>query len=212
VLANDRRRVPAVAIIAIVAMVARRGRWRGSRVAVITHHRGGGYAAAGYFVTHLNTHGWQSVGSFYKKVSRDSSADDVAQAFAEVFPTSMDQAWSDARGAPGAASCQRDWECMTTAMAVGNVATLDCDGDLHRSVDVASPGGVARSSAHSIRASKNQHSVMPHVHWSSSDFALRGSSASIRKPCRYGSPTQILHGEPGVRIQVISGDPAARPE
>jgi hypothetical protein len=30
---------------------------------------------------------------------------------------------------------------MTTAMAVGDVATLDCDGDLHRSVDVAAPGG-----------------------------------------------------------------------
>jgi len=65
---------------------------------------------------------------------------DVSRAFAEVFPTSIDQAWSDALGAPGAAPCQRDWQCMATAMAIGDVATPDCDGELYRAVDVAAPG------------------------------------------------------------------------
>jgi hypothetical protein len=105
-----------------------------------------GYVVAGVFVTHLaNTYGWNSVGAFYKKVSGSSSAADVAGAFAQVFPTSMDQAWSEALGTLGAPSCQMDWKFMATPMAVGDVATLDCDGEMHPGVDVSAPGGVVLS-------------------------------------------------------------------
>jgi hypothetical protein len=105
-----------------------------------------GYEAAGYFVTYLaKTYGWDSVGALYRKVSWNTSADDVASAFAQVFPTTMDQAWSTALSAPGAAPCQRDWICMATAMAVGDVATPDCDGEMHRTVEVGTTGGVVLS-------------------------------------------------------------------
>src|SRR5262249_13041928 len=101
-----------------------------------------GYGAAGFFVTYLaNTYGWDSVGAFYKKVSGSSSDADVANAFLQVYPKTMEQAWSTALSTPDAAPCQTDWKCMATAMAVGDVATPDCDGEMHRSVDVSAPNG-----------------------------------------------------------------------
>lgn len=105
-----------------------------------------GYRAAGFFVTHLaNLYGWQGVGAFYKKVPGGASADDVARAFESVFPTTIDQAWSDALGTPGAPLCQMDWKCMATPMAVGDVATPDCDGEMHRSLDFVGADGVVLS-------------------------------------------------------------------
>jgi hypothetical protein len=105
-----------------------------------------GYGAAGFFVTALaNQYGWPRVGELYKKVPRHASADTVAQAFAALFPTSIDEAWSAALTKPGAAPCQKDWRCLATAMAPGDVATPDCDGEMHRRVDVVAPGGVVLS-------------------------------------------------------------------
>jgi hypothetical protein len=105
-----------------------------------------GYGAAGFFITHLaGRYGWQSVGRLYKSVPRGASAADVARAFAAVFPVSIDEAWAEAQGSVGAAPCQRDWQCMATAMAVGDVARPDCDGEMHRRVEVGAPGGVVLS-------------------------------------------------------------------
>ncbi len=105
-----------------------------------------GYGAAGFFVTYLaETYGWQSVEALHRKVSRGSSADDLQKAFAEVFPTSIDDAWATAQSAAGAPPCERDWQCVATAMSVGETAIPDCDGEMHRSVDVNAQGGVVLS-------------------------------------------------------------------
>ena len=100
-----------------------------------------GYGAAGFLVTYLaERYGWASVAALHRKVPRGASADEFVRAFAEVFPTSIDQAWADALGTAGASPCQRDWRCITAPMAVGDVAAPDCDGEIHRSVDVGAPG------------------------------------------------------------------------
>lgn len=101
-----------------------------------------GYAAAGFFVTYLaEHHGWPSIEVLHRKVSRGAAAADVERAFASVYPMSIDQAWADALGTAGAAPCQRDWQCLATSMAVGEVAAPECDGEMHRSVDVGAQGG-----------------------------------------------------------------------
>ena len=61
--------------------------------------------------------------------------------FAEVYPLSMDQAWSEALGTPGAAPCQKDWQCVTTTMNIGEDASPGCDGEMHRSVSVTDSAG-----------------------------------------------------------------------
>jgi hypothetical protein len=99
-----------------------------------------GYVAAGFFVTHLaQRYGWQRVGELYRRVPPGVTAADFERQFARVFPTSVDQAWTEALDTPDAAACQKDWQCMGTPLAVGETAALDCDGEMHRTID--SEGG-----------------------------------------------------------------------
>jgi hypothetical protein len=105
-----------------------------------------GYAAAGFFVTHLAEHfGWDSVRALHRRISSGASAGDVERAFREVYSISIDQAWSDALDTAGAPPCQRDWRCLATSMAVGEVASPECDGEMHRSIEVGASGGVVLS-------------------------------------------------------------------
>jgi hypothetical protein len=105
-----------------------------------------GYHAAGYFVTHLaERYGWASVGSLHRRVPFDVSAADFEQAFSEVYPIAIDQAWSEALDTPGAHPCFKGWLCGATPMTVGEDAPPACDGQMHRSVTVTDQAGVGLS-------------------------------------------------------------------
>lgn len=105
-----------------------------------------GYAAAGFFVTYLaERYGWPSVRALHQRVPDGASAFYFAAAFAQSFPISIDDAWAAAMGAVGGRPCQKDWNCLATPMSIGDVATPDCDGQMHRSVDLAAPGGLVLS-------------------------------------------------------------------
>jgi len=96
-----------------------------------------GYAAAGFLVAHLaRQYGWERVGDLHRKVPQGTSQVDLERAFAQVFPISMDQAWFEALDTPGAPACDPTWTCRATPLDVGKHVQLDCDGRLHRSVDV----------------------------------------------------------------------------
>lgn len=142
-----------------------------------------GYGAAGFFITYLaEQYGWQSVERLHRKVPRNSGVDDLEQAFAEVYPMSIDQVWADALGTAGASPCQKDWQCLSTSMAVGEIAIPDCDGEMHRNVDVDKQGGVVLSvegddtqlmllpcgvSAPTSYTLKGGHAGRPATHWAS---------------------------------------------
>jgi hypothetical protein len=97
-----------------------------------------GYAAAGFLVTHLaQTYGWEQIGRLHRRVPPAASQADLERAFAEVFPISMDQAWSEALDSPGAPACDRAWICLATPLALGVSTPPACDGRLHSSVTVA---------------------------------------------------------------------------
>jgi hypothetical protein len=101
-----------------------------------------GYGAAGFWVTSLaRRFGWSKVAELHRRIPAGISAADFEIAFATVFPTSMDESWSTAL-AVGSAPCQDDWRCVATPTSVGEDATPDCDGEMHRSVVVTDQGGV----------------------------------------------------------------------
>ncbi|MES1208914.1 MAG: hypothetical protein ABUS79_23500, partial [Pseudomonadota bacterium] len=96
-----------------------------------------GYAAAGFVITHLaQRYGWQAVGRLHQRVPPGTSRADLERAFAEVFPISMDQAWSDALDTPGGPACDRTWLCRATPLALGEPIQPACDGRLYASVTV----------------------------------------------------------------------------
>ena len=102
-----------------------------------------GYAAAGVFVTYLaERYGWSSIAELHHRIPPGISAADFEQEFAQVYPLSMDQAWAQALGTPGAAACQKDWQCVTSPIHVGEDASPDCDGEMHRSVSVSDSAGL----------------------------------------------------------------------
>lgn len=104
---------------------------------------GNRYLAAGFFVTHLvNKYGWESVEVFYRNVPSGASVARVEAEFADVFSTSIDQEWDEVMNLPQAPSCNWDWACMATELAPGEAASPDCDGEMHRRIDVAPDGGV----------------------------------------------------------------------
>jgi hypothetical protein len=103
-----------------------------------------GYLAAGFWITYLAQHyGWDSVRRLHQRAMPGIAAEDFERAFAAVYPLSMDDAWSAALDTPGALPCQDDWRCMTTPLAVGDRATSECDGEMHRSITVTDQPGIA---------------------------------------------------------------------
>jgi hypothetical protein len=103
-----------------------------------------GYTAAGFFVMHLvERYGWRNVAELHQRVPPGISASDFEREFARVFATSMDQAWASALDMPQAASCQKDWQCNTIPLLAGETATLDCDGEMHRSIPVKDGEAIA---------------------------------------------------------------------
>jgi len=105
-----------------------------------------GYGAAGFFITYLAEHyGWPSVRALHRKVPDGASAFYFAAAFAQSFPLSIDEAWSATLGTVGAPPCEKDWQCIATPIAIGESSTPDCDGLMHRSVDVSTVGGIVLS-------------------------------------------------------------------
>jgi len=97
-----------------------------------------GYSAAGFWITYLaRQYGWQKVEELHRRVLPGTSADDLAIEFARVFPISMDQAWSEALSG-NSPPCDSGWACSaTTSMSAGDVARPDCDGELHRSIEIS---------------------------------------------------------------------------
>jgi hypothetical protein len=107
-----------------------------------------GYLAAGFFVTYLvEKFGWPALAALHRGVPPGTSAADFEVQFAQVYPMSMDQAWSDALHATNAAPCFKDWDCSASPLSVGETVPVDCDGAYHRSVTVGEAGGVVLSFA-----------------------------------------------------------------
>ncbi len=104
------------------------------------------YSAAGYWVTYLEgRYGWQRVAELWRRAPPALAPADFERAFAEVFPTSMDQAWFDALHAPDAAPCQLSEMCRGPAMVPGEPAAVECDGKFPRTLVVTDQPGVVLS-------------------------------------------------------------------
>ena len=104
-----------------------------------------GYSAAGYFVTSLvQSYGWPSLAELHRRVPRGVNAADFVRIFGEVYPISVDQAWSAALSS-GSQPCLKDWLCDATPIAIGEDAPVACDGRVHRSVTVTDQAGVGLS-------------------------------------------------------------------
>jgi hypothetical protein len=109
-----------------------------------------GYAAAGYWITYLaRQYGWQKVGELHRRALPGISADDFAIEFARTFPISMDQAWTEALNGDSP-PCDNRWRCRTTDLVPGEVAQPDCDGELHRSIEISGESGVVLTHRRSI--------------------------------------------------------------
>jgi hypothetical protein len=105
-----------------------------------------GYLKAGFWMTYLvERFGWSRVAELHARIPPGTSSSDFEVQFAQVYPLSMDQAWSEALAAPSAPSCFRAWDCMSTPLAVGEDVPPDCDGAMHRSVAIGSEGGIVLS-------------------------------------------------------------------
>lgn len=103
-----------------------------------------GYSAAGFFVTHLaERYGWAKVAELHRRVPPGISVPDFERQFARVFPQSLDEAWAEALDTPDAPLCQMDWTCTATALTEGEPATPDCDGEMHRCINLAERAAVA---------------------------------------------------------------------
>jgi hypothetical protein len=101
-----------------------------------------GYYEAGIFVTYLAAHyGWSSVAQLHSRVPPGSSAADVEAGFAAVYPVSLDDAWKASQLPANPPTCETDWVCDGTPLAVGEQASADCDGEVHRRIDVSDDSG-----------------------------------------------------------------------
>ena len=85
------------------------------------------------------------IGKLRRRVPPAIPPADFEREFAQVFPTSMDQAWFDALHAPGAAPCQMSELCGGPALVPGEHVEPDCDGKLHRTLVVADQPGLVLS-------------------------------------------------------------------
>jgi hypothetical protein len=95
-----------------------------------------GYLAAGYFVTYLVTrYGWAPLHALHDRVPAHVSSEQFERAFAALYPISVDEAWTRALSV-GMQPCLKDWMCAATPMGEHEVASLACDGQLHRSIVV----------------------------------------------------------------------------
>ena len=104
-----------------------------------------GYIAAGYFVTSLvQSYGWPNLAELHRRVPRGVNAADFERIFNDVYPQSIDQSWASALSS-GAQACLKDRLCDAIPMAVGEDASVACDGQMHRSVTVTDQGGVGLS-------------------------------------------------------------------
>jgi hypothetical protein len=102
-----------------------------------------GYMAGGFWMTHLaQRYGWDRARELHRRIRPGISAADFEREFADVYPISMDEAWSEALDTPGALPCENDWACISTPLDAGNSATPDCDGQMHRTITVADQPGV----------------------------------------------------------------------
>jgi hypothetical protein len=104
-----------------------------------------GYIAAGYFVTSLvQRYGWPNLAELHRRVPRGVNATDFERIFNDVYPQSLDQSWASALSSD-AQPCLKDKLCDAIPMAVGEDASVACDGQMHRSVTVTDQGGVELS-------------------------------------------------------------------
>jgi hypothetical protein len=104
-----------------------------------------GYIAAGYFVTSLvQRYGWPNFAELHRRVPRGVSALDFERIFNDIYPQSLEQSWPAALSS-GAQPCLKDRLCDAIPMAVGEDASVACDGQMHRSVTVTDQGGVGLS-------------------------------------------------------------------
>jgi hypothetical protein len=103
-----------------------------------------GYSAAGFFVAHLaGQYGWSRIAELHRRVPPGTTVADFEREFARVFPTSVDQAWAEALDTPDAAPCQPDWQCTATELDEGDLATPDCDDEIHRFIHLPEPADIA---------------------------------------------------------------------
>jgi hypothetical protein len=101
-----------------------------------------GYIAAGYFVTSLvQRYGWPNFAELHRRVPRGVNAADFMRLFNDIYPQAMDQSWAEALSS-GAQPCLKERLCDAVPMAVGEDASVACDGQMHRSVTVTDQGGV----------------------------------------------------------------------
>jgi hypothetical protein len=102
-----------------------------------------GYVAAGLWMTNLAaTYGWERARQLHQRVRPGISAADFEREFAQVYPLSMDEAWSQALDTAGAPPCQDEWNCDATPLDVGSTVQPACDGQMHRTITVTDQPGV----------------------------------------------------------------------
>ena len=171
-----------------------------------------GYAAAGFVVMHLvQRYGWERVEQLHRRAVAGATPADFERTFAQVFPVSMDQAWTEALDAPGASACDKFWTCRAAQLNVGERAQPECDGQLHRALvvgegdagvvlDVADDRGITLSgrctdSALPWYPLPGTSSGMPATHWAlvppGSYTLFAGASDAYVPP---GKPARVTDG------------------
>jgi len=172
-----------------------------------------GYAAAGFLIMHLaRQYGWGQVAQLHRRAVAGAAPADFERVFAQIFPVSIDRAWSDALDMPGASACEKHWTCRSTPLNVGDHARPECDGQLHRSVTVA-PGdaGIVLDVADDRGITLSQRCTDPALPWYPLPGTASGTPAThwaLVPPGSYAlfAGASDAYVPPGKPVRVTDGE------
>jgi hypothetical protein len=109
------------------------------------------YAAAGAFVAFLYyTFGWDKLALLYRSLRRGDDATALEGAVLSVYGADMDTLWQDSRTFPNKRICITDWTCWSSPVVLNEETRQECDGELHRSIELSEPSSVALFATHPV--------------------------------------------------------------
>jgi hypothetical protein len=101
------------------------------------------YAAAASFVSYLfYNFGWERLAMFYRSLRRGDDATAVGRAALSAFSVDMDTLWMDSLSSGNRHVCINDWTCSSSPLVLNEPVRQECDGEIHRSIEVSEPSTV----------------------------------------------------------------------
>ena len=89
------------------------------------------------------TFGWDKLALLYRSLRRGDDATALETAVLSVYAVDMDTLWTDSLSFPDKRICIADWTCWSSPVVLNEEERQECDGELHRAIELSEPSSVA---------------------------------------------------------------------